>query len=77
MTSYWPQRITAVTRLTLGTITREHVPVLVSGPRYCSVELGERQGFSDMGQTLAAHVGLSPLNYGASFLKQITLESPV
>jgi phosphopentomutase len=53
------------------------VPVLVSGPRYCPVELGARQGFSDMGQTLAAHFGLSPLNYGASFLKQITLESPL
>jgi len=56
--------------------TREHVPVLVSGPRCCPVELGERQGFADMGQTLAAYFGLNPLNNGTSFLKQITLESP-
>jgi phosphopentomutase len=40
------------------------------------VELGERQGFADMGQTLAAYFGLNPLNNGTSFLKQITLESP-
>ena len=40
------------------------------------VELGERQGFADMGQTLASHFGLNPLNNGTSFLKQITLESP-
>lgn len=57
--------------------TREHVPVLVSGPRCCPVELGERQGFADMGQTLAAYFGLNPLNNGTSFLKQITLESPL
>jgi len=57
--------------------TREHVPVLVSGPRCCPVELGERQGFADMGQTLASHFGLNPLNNGTSFLKQITLESPL
>ena len=57
--------------------TREHVPVLVSGPRYCPVELGERQGVADMGQTLAAYFGLNPLNNGTSFLKQITLESPL
>ena len=56
--------------------TREHVPVLVSGPHCCPAELGERQGFADMGQTLAAHFGLSPLNNGTSFLNQITLESP-
>jgi len=55
--------------------TREHVPVLVSGPHCCPAELGERQGFADMGQTLAAHFGLSPLNNGTSFLNQITLES--
>ena len=55
--------------------TREHVPVLVSGPNFRPVELGERQGFADMGQTLAAYFGLNPLNNGTSFLKQITLES--
>jgi len=55
--------------------TREHVPVLVSGPNCCPAELGERQGFADMGQTLAAYFGLNPLNNGTSFLHQITLES--
>ena len=57
--------------------TREHVPVLVSGPRCCPVELGERQGFADMGQTLAAHFGLDPMNTGTSFLQQIKLQSPL
>ena len=55
--------------------TREHVPVLVSGPHCCPAELGERKGLADMGQTLAAYFGLNPLNNGTSFLKQITLES--
>ena len=56
--------------------TREHVPVLVSGPHCCPAQLGERQGFADMGQTLAAHFGLNPMNTGTSFLQQIKLQSP-
>ena len=56
--------------------TREHVPVLVSGPHCCPAQLGERQGFADMGQTLAAHFGLDPMNTGTSFLQQIKLQSP-
>ena len=56
--------------------TREHVPVLVSGPHCCPAQLGERQGFADMGQTLAAYFGLDPMNTGTSFLQQIKLQSP-
>ena len=55
--------------------TREHVSVLVSGPRCCPAELCQRQGFANMGQPLAAYFGLNPLNNGTSFLKQVTLES--
>lgn len=47
--------------------TREHVPVLFSGPKVSAVSLGERQSFADMGQTLADYFNLSPMNYGVSF----------
>lgn len=51
--------------------TREYVPVLMSGPAVQTVDLGERQSFADMGQTLAQWFGLAPLAYGQSFLDQI------
>lgn len=47
--------------------TREHIPVLVFGPGLTTKALGKRQTFSDIGQTLAAHLGLKPLEYGVSF----------
>lgn len=50
--------------------TREYVPVLFSGPKVAAVNLGERQTFADMGQTLAEFFGLAPLAYGQSFLAQ-------
>jgi phosphopentomutase len=50
--------------------TREHVPVVFYG-NHCgapvqSVNLGERASFADMGQTVAQHLGLVPLNYGTA-----------
>jgi len=48
--------------------TREYVPVLFSGPKVAPVNLGQRQTFADMGQTLAEFFGLEPLAYGESFL---------
>jgi phosphopentomutase len=55
--------------------TREYVPVLFSGPKVAAVNLGERQTFADMGQTLAEFFGLAPLAYGQSFLAQTQIKN--
>lgn len=49
--------------------TREHIPVIAFGPRVPHGYLGERQSFADIGQSLATHLGLAPLQHGASFIK--------
>ena len=36
------------------------------------VDLGTRQTFADLGQTLAEVLGVGPLAHGTSFLKEIT-----
>jgi phosphopentomutase len=46
--------------------TREHVPVLAFGPRIAPGALG-RRAFADVGQTIAAHLGLAPLSEGSAF----------
>ncbi len=51
--------------------TREHVPVIFAGPGVKPIDLGQRETFADLGQTLAEHFGLSKLDYGTSFLKEI------
>lgn len=48
--------------------TREHIPVLCYGPGIEAGLIGKRDTFADIGQTLAEHFGLNPLNYGISFL---------
>jgi phosphopentomutase len=48
--------------------TREHIPVLVYGNRIGSGSLGKRETFADIGQSLARFFGLSPMDYGTSFL---------
>ena len=48
--------------------TREHIPVLVSGPAIQAGSLGQRDSFADIGQSLAGFFGLSPMDYGTSFL---------
>jgi phosphopentomutase len=50
--------------------TREHIPVLVYGHDVQPGSLGRRETFADIGQSLATHFGLSPMDYGASFLKK-------
>lgn len=45
--------------------TREQVPVLLFGPGVQPRDLGERRSFADVGQTLAAHLGLAALDHGA------------
>jgi phosphopentomutase len=52
--------------------SREHVPLLVTGPRVrADVNLGTRQTFADLGQTLAENFGVGPLAHGTSFLAAI------
>ncbi len=48
--------------------TREHIPVLAYGAGIKAGSLGRRETFADIGQTLAAHFGLEPMDYGTSFL---------
>ncbi|MGF1691363.1 phosphopentomutase [Photobacterium kagoshimensis] len=48
--------------------TREHIPVIVAGPKVPAGSLGRRETFADIGQSLAAHHGLSDMDYGKSFL---------
>ncbi len=48
--------------------TREHIPVLVFGPQLKNKAIGARQSFSDIGQSIASHLGIKPLSRGLSFL---------
>lgn len=44
--------------------TREHIPVLVYGPKVKPGSLGHRETFADIGQTVVKYFGLSPVDYG-------------
>lgn len=48
--------------------TREHIPVLVYGKQVKIGSLGKRDTFADIGQSLAEFFGLTPMDYGVSFL---------
>ncbi|KHS80435.1 phosphopentomutase [Pectobacterium brasiliense] len=48
--------------------TRENVPVLIYGPNVKAGSYGHRETFADIGQTVAAYFGLSPMDYGKSIL---------
>ena len=48
--------------------TREHIPVIVYGQKVPAGSLGLRDTFADIGQTLASHFGISPMDYGKNFL---------
>ena len=48
--------------------TREHIPVLVYGANIKPGSLGRRDSFADIGQSLSVHFGLSPMDYGSSFI---------
>ncbi len=48
--------------------TREHIPVLVYGAGVRAGSLGRRETFADIGQSLATHFELEPMEYGKSFL---------
>jgi phosphopentomutase len=48
--------------------TREHIPVLMYGPSLSTKDLGLRDSFSDIGQSLANYFNLEALAYGTIFL---------
>lgn len=48
--------------------TREHVPVLIYGPKVKSQFIGRRDTFADLGQTIAEYLKVSILSHGVSFL---------
>jgi len=52
--------------------SREYVPLLAAGRRVrAGANLGVRESFADLGQTLAENYGLGPLEAGESFLSQL------
>ena len=54
--------------------SREHVPILIAGWGVrAGVNLGTRNTFADLGQTLAANFGVGPLVCGTSFLDEIVV----
>jgi phosphopentomutase len=52
--------------------TREYVPILAMSPRAAGHDLGVRQGFYDIAQTIADGFGLTPRPRGVSFLPAVT-----
>ncbi len=48
--------------------TREHVPILAFGPEIGAGPIGRRPTLADIGETVAAHLGLAPGPHGTSFL---------
>lgn len=48
--------------------TREHSPILAFGPNIAPRFVGRRETFADIGQSIAAHLGMPMLLHGVSFL---------
>lgn len=48
--------------------TREQIPVMVYGMSVTPGSIGHRKTFADIGQTIAAHLGLAKLGAGTTFL---------
>jgi phosphopentomutase len=52
--------------------SREHVPVFAYGPAVRpGVDLGRRESFADLGQTIASIFNVGPLAHGTSFLSEM------
>jgi phosphopentomutase len=52
--------------------SREYVPILMTGGQVrVGANIGTRETFADLGQTLAENFGLEPLAHGSSFLGEI------
>jgi phosphopentomutase len=53
--------------------SREYVPVVAFGARVrAGIDLGTRETFADLGQTIAEVFGVGPLACGRSFLGELT-----
>ncbi|MDP4529382.1 phosphopentomutase [Alkalimonas delamerensis] len=52
--------------------TREFIPVLCYQHGMNAIELGQRDSFADIGQTLTDWYGLDAMDHGQSFFKQLT-----
>lgn len=50
--------------------TREYIPVLAFGPNVPAGYLGKRHSFADIGQSIATHLNMRPLQYGTSFIRK-------
>lgn len=48
--------------------TREQVPVIMFGPNVKPEDIGHRETFADIAQTIAEYFSLTPFTYGKSFL---------
>lgn len=48
--------------------TREHIPVIFYGKQLAAKNVGKRDTFADIGQTIADYLKLPALEYGSSFL---------
>ena len=55
--------------------TREYVPILAFHQHIGCVNLGERNTFADLGQTIAEMFNLSKMDYGISFYKELKFNS--
>ncbi|MFN3766294.1 MAG: phosphopentomutase [Aliihoeflea sp.] len=55
--------------------TREQVPVIGTGPGLKSGAVGVRKSFADIGETVAAHLRLSPGPHGRSFYGAIAADA--
>ncbi|TWG92346.1 phosphopentomutase [Mesorhizobium sp. J18] len=51
--------------------TRERVPVIGTGPGLAPRSIGLRRTYADIGETVAAHLGLPAGRHGTSFLDQL------
>jgi phosphopentomutase len=49
--------------------TREHIPILMFGPKVKSRFIGRRETFADIGQSIADYLKIKPLIHGVSFLE--------
>ena len=49
---------------------REQVPVLMFGKKVKPANIGQRQTFADIAQTIAEYFSLEPFAYGKSFLQE-------
>lgn len=48
--------------------TREHVPIIGTGPDIAGRGIGARETFADIGETVARHLGIAPGPHGTSFI---------